>query len=80
MKLSNKAYDIMKWITMIFLPASGALYSTLAKIWGWPYGAEVAGTLAAITAFFGAILQASSVTYKKMLARQQAKTSAENEV
>ena len=37
MKMSNKMYDALKWIAMILLPAIGALYFTLAGIWGLPY-------------------------------------------
>jgi hypothetical protein len=40
MKMSNKVYDVLKWIAMIFLPALGTLYFALAKIWGFPYPAE----------------------------------------
>lgn len=44
----------------------GALYSALATIWEWPYGTEIGGTIAAITAFLGAILQISSAKYKSL--------------
>lgn len=65
MKLSNKAYDILKWIAMYLLPAIGTLYFAVASIWGFPYGEEVVGTITAIDAFLGAILGISSVNYKK---------------
>jgi hypothetical protein len=65
MKLSNKIYDILKWITLLFLPSLGTLYFALAGIWGFPYGEEIVGTLTAITAFMGAILKISSDQYKK---------------
>lgn len=54
--LTNKAYDILKWIATYLLPALGTLYFALAKIWQFPYGAEVVGTITAIDAFLGAIL------------------------
>lgn len=73
MRLSNKAYDILKWVVMVFLPALGVLYSALAKIWGFPYGAEIAGTIAAVTAFLGTILQISNAKYKTYLAEQAVK-------
>ena len=34
MKLSNKAYDVLKFIAQIVLPALGTLYFALSKIWG----------------------------------------------
>ena len=45
MKLTNKQYDILKWIALIALPAIGTLYFTLATIWGLPYGDQVVGTI-----------------------------------
>jgi hypothetical protein len=65
MKLSNKAYDVLKWIAMVILPACGTLYFALASIWGLPYGEEIVGTITAIDAFLGAILGISSANYKK---------------
>ena len=45
MSMSNKTYDILKWIAMYLLPAAGTLYFALAGIWGLPYGEQVVGTL-----------------------------------
>lgn len=63
--MSNKTYDILKWITQYLLPASATLYFALSGIWGLPYGEEVVGTLAAITAFLGVILGISTAQYNK---------------
>lgn len=65
MKLSNKAYDILKYIALILLPALGTLYFALAKIWGFPYAAEIVGTISAVDAFLGALLQISTDQYNK---------------
>ena len=65
MKLSNKAYDVLKWITIIVLPAISALYFGLAQIWGFPYAERVVGTIAVICTFLGAILGISSANYKR---------------
>lgn len=65
MILSNKAYDILKWIAMIFIPAISALYFGLSQIWGFPYGEEIVGTLALIDTFLGALLGISSEKYWK---------------
>ena len=63
--MSNKVYDILKYIAQIVLPALGTLYFALAGIWGFPYGEQVVGTITAIDAFLGAILGISSANYKK---------------
>lgn len=65
MKMNNKVYDILKWIALIAFPAVIALYTTLSSVWGWPYGEQIVGTLAALEIFLGAILQVSSANYKK---------------
>ena len=56
MNLSNKMYDILKWVAQYLLPALGTLYFALAGIWGFPYGEEVVGTITAIDAFLGVLL------------------------
>ena len=65
MKLSNKAYDVLKWIALYLLPGLGTLYFALAGIWGFPYGEEVVGTLTAIDTFLGVLLGISSAEYNK---------------
>ena len=57
MMMSNKVYDVLKYIALVVLPALGTLYFALAKIWGFPYGAEIVGTITAVDAFLGALLQ-----------------------
>ena len=65
MKLSNETYDVLKWIAQIFLPALGTLYFALASIWGLPYGEQIVGTITAVDAFLGALLQISTDAYNK---------------
>lgn len=67
MKMSNKVYDVLKYIAQIVLPALATLYFALAKIWNFPYGAEIVGTISAIDAFLGALLQISTNQYNKEL-------------
>ena len=66
MVLHNKAYDIMKWVVAIVLPACGTLYFALCGIWGLPYGEEVLGTLVAIETFLGAVLGISTKNYNAL--------------
>lgn len=65
MNLSNRAYDILKWIAQYLLPALGTLYFALANIWGLPYGEQVVGTITAVDTFLGVILGISSMSYNK---------------
>lgn len=63
--MSNKTYDILKWIAQYLLPATATLYFAISGIWGLPYGEEVVGTLAALTAFLGVVLGISTAQYNK---------------
>ena len=71
--MSNKFYDVLKFVAQILLPAIGTLYMALAKIWGFPYGTEIVGTITAIDAFLGAILQISTSQYKKTVSEYKCK-------
>lgn len=63
--MSNKVYDILKYVAQIVLPALATLYFALSSIWGFPYGEQIVGTITAIDAFLGALLGISTVQYKK---------------
>lgn len=65
MAMSNKTYDVLKWIAQYLLPALGTLYFALAGIWGLPYGEQIVGTITAIDTFLGVILGISSNQYYK---------------
>ena len=63
--MSNKVYDVLKWIAMYLLPASGTLYFAIASIWGLPYGEQIVGTITAFDTFLGVILGISTSQYNK---------------
>lgn len=65
MKLSNKLYDFLKFVAQIVLPALGGLYFGLAKLWGFPCGEEVVGTIALVDTFLGTLLGISTYNYNK---------------
>lgn len=61
----DKVYNVLKWICMIFLPATATLWFALGKIWGFPYLAEIEGTIIAIDTFLGALIGISTLQYNK---------------
>lgn len=63
--MSNKMYDILKYIAQIVLPAIATLYFALAGIWGFPYGEEIVGTITAADTFLGVLLKISTDNYNK---------------
>jgi hypothetical protein len=65
MKLSNKTYDILKWVSLVFLDAVGVFYKTLSVIWTLPLGDEVLATCAAMSLLVGTLIGISSTNYHK---------------
>ena len=61
--MSNRTYDVLKYIAQIVLPALGTLYFALAGIWGFPYGEQIVGTITAVDTFMGVVLKISSDNY-----------------
>lgn len=65
MKLSDGVYNILKWVTMIVIPALATAYVGLAAVWGWMYADEIAKTAAVICTLLGALLGISTAEYNK---------------
>lgn len=61
--LSNRAYDILKYVAQILLPALGALYFALSQTWGISHGPEVVGSITAFDTFLGLLLGLSARSY-----------------
>lgn len=60
MKLSNRTYDILKWVALVVIPASATLVLTVGKIWGLPYYDNIGATISAVGLFIAAIIGVSS--------------------
>lgn len=63
--MSNKMYDILKFIAQIVLPAIATFYVTIASIWGFPFGDEISRTVMAIDTLLGAVLMISTSKYNQ---------------
>ena len=63
--MSNKTYDVLKYIAQIVLPALATFYFAIAQIWGLPYAEEIVGTISAVDVLLGALLGLSSRAYFK---------------
>ena len=61
--MSDKTYDVLKYLAQVIIPALGTLYFALSSIWGLPYGEQIVGTLTAVDAFLGTVLKLSSDDY-----------------
>lgn len=62
--MSNKTYDILKTVQKIFVLLA-TFYTTIANVWGLPYGEEISKTFLACATFLLGILEMSSVAYHK---------------
>lgn len=65
MKMNDKLYDILKWVSLVALDALGVAYKGLAECWGWGFGTEVMTTCAILSALIGTLIGVSSVAYHK---------------
>ena len=71
MQLPNKVYDVLKWITLVVIPALATAYVGLAAVWNWPYASEIAKTASVVCAFLGALLGVSTAEYRKLGKHEQ---------
>lgn len=63
--MTNKTYNVIKWIVLTVLPALSALVGVLGKAYGWEATDLAVITLNAVTVFLGAITGYSAVSYSK---------------
>jgi hypothetical protein len=64
MKLSNKQYDVLKFLALVLLPAASTFYVTLGNLWGFPEVEKVVGTIVAIDTLLGLMLKNASTNYE----------------
>lgn len=63
--MSNKVYDILKYVCVIGVPAVVLFINTVGEIWGWRFTSEVSATVSAVGVFLGMLIQISSAKYTK---------------
>lgn len=64
MKLSNKMYDILKWVSLLAIPLV-TLIMSISEAVGFGYGSTVAAIVSAIGVFAGAVIKISTDNYNK---------------
>lgn len=68
--MSDKTYDIMKWIVQYILPGLGVLYAIIAGATDLPYAEIVLAVVMAVDWFLGIILGISTKQYNKYIANK----------
>lgn len=68
--MSDKTYNIMKWIVQYILPGLGVLYAIIAGAANLPYAEVVLAIVMAVDWFLGVILGISTSQYNKYVAKK----------
>lgn len=63
--LSDKAYNILKWQVLVFIPAFTTFYGVVANTLGIPCTDIVLTILIAFDTFLGSLIGVSTVNYNK---------------
>lgn len=64
--MSNRVYDILTKVQR-WLPALGAFYLGLCKVWDLPLGSQVNETIVLIATLLAATLEISTAQYHKRI-------------
>ncbi len=63
--MSNKLYDILKWIVITVLPALLTLFGVIGATLGWDFTDKVITIGTAVITCLGTIVGVSSINYNK---------------
>lgn len=62
--MTNKTYDILKWVALTALPALVVFITVIFPLWEIPDSEKIAATIAAINALLGTLIGVKAVNYK----------------
>ena len=77
MKLSNRTYDILKYVALIALPAIQVFWLTIGKIWNISYTVEIGATIGAVALLLGTLLGVSTRNYYETYTEELTEEEAE---
>lgn len=63
--LTDKAYEALKWLAILALPAIADFIKFLFPTWGIPYGDPIAETIRQVALLIGILIGISTVQYNK---------------
>ena len=64
---SDKAFNALKWLAMVALPALAVFVRAFFPIWSIPYGEQISESIVVINALLGALLGISTIGYNRSL-------------
>ena len=59
--IPDKAYDVLKWVGLIVLPALSLFVGTVGPAWGWTHVDAIVTTLNALGILAGALIGVSAI-------------------
>lgn len=63
--MNNKSYDVVKDISLLWMPIIITLYGVISATWGIPYGEQILATLTGLNAALGAVVKYFKSKYDK---------------
>lgn len=63
--MSNRVYDILKWVDLVFIPALIVFYGVIGNTLNIPYTEIVLTIMGAFDVFLGSLLGITSSKYNK---------------
>ena len=75
MKMSNKVYDVLKWISMVVIPAFVTMLGTILSVLKVANTNVILIIIGAVATCLGSILKKSNIDYMK---REENKSEDEN--
>jgi hypothetical protein len=61
--LSNRSYDILKFVVSVLLPGLATFYLGLDQIWNLPYEFQISATITAVATLLGLFMRTASKRY-----------------
>lgn len=63
LNLSDRVYDILKWIALMLLPSATALYVALGSIWGYVVNPDILALATFVGTVLGLVIGISATNY-----------------
>lgn len=64
--ISNKTYDILKWLALLFLPSLSVLVGTIGKAIGFEYTEIAVIVINAVAVFIGSVIKVSTDKFNRI--------------
>lgn len=75
MKIPDKLYEVLKWLSLTAIPALTTLYGVIGTTLNIPYTQQVLMIMPAISTFIGALIGVSTAKYYQDLNKNSFKIS-----